>query len=250
MPVLASEKATAQVKAAKGPVQITLRVQKTKLKANDSLWYKIELKNVGNNKLRVYDRIFKDRNAIHANSKMKYGLYLEVLDPKGKPLRVKMGHYRVRYDWEGPDGKDYPFTPEEKKELLAKKDGWKKKGMTEQEQSIAWTEWINELYSRKNSEEDLDPARQFWLSPGASTATFARADLGPDDYPGRGDDEESLRQGYAELWIFKFHDPGKYRIRAIYDQSPSDGYLKERKLGPDDERIQFKTPFIEFEVRP
>ncbi len=247
---MASVKEAARVKAAKGPVQITLRVQKTTLKAKDSLWYKIELKNIGKKKMLVYDRIFKDRNAIHVNSRMKRGIYLEVLDPAGKPLRVKWGNYRLRYDWEGPEGVDYLFTPEEKKEFMAQKDGWKKKGMTEQEQSIAWSGWINELYSKKNVEELSDPAKRFWLSPGASTGTFAWADMGPDDYPGRTDDEDSLRQGYTELWIYKFHDPGKYRIRAIYDHALSAKYLKDRKLGPNDERILFETPFIEFEVLP
>lgn len=254
VPVRASVKAEAQVKAAKGSVQITLRIQKTAIKAKDSLWYSLELKNIGKKRLSVDDRLFfKNPYAVHRNSKMRYNLYLEVVDSKGKPLRVKMGNYRLRYDWEGPEGEDYLFTPEEKKEYTALKDGWKKKGMTEQEQSIAWSGWINELYSRKNREEDLDPAKDFWLEPGASTTTVAWSDRGPDDYPGRSDDDESLRQGYTELWIFRLPEAGKYRIRAVYDHTQSEStkkLFKKHGRTPSPSWVEFKTPFIPFEVLP
>lgn len=248
-PVSASVKPAALVKAAKGPVQITLRLQKTKVKVKDSLWYKLELKNIGKKKLQVHDRIFKDPYAIHVNSRSRYGLYLEVVDSKGKPLRVKWGNYRLRYDWEGPEGSDYTFTPEEKKEINTLEDEWKRSGMTAQQQSIAWTGWVNELYHKKNLEELVDPAKKHWLESGASTATFAWADRGDIvDYPGRAEDDESLRQGYTELWIYWHLDPGRYRIRAVYDHAPS---KRSKALqAPNPERIEFKTPFIDIEVLP
>lgn len=249
--VQASVKAAAQVTAAKGPAQITLRLQKTTVKVKDSLWYKLELKNIGKQKILVDDRIFKDPYAIHVYSKSRYGLYLEIIDSSGELLKVKWGNYRLRYDWEGPEGVEYSYTPEEKKELSMLDAQWKKSGMTEQQQSIAWTEWANELYSRKNKEELRDPARQHWLNPGASTATFAWITPGEIiDYPGRSDDEESLRQGYAELWIYQFFKAGKYRIRAVYDHSLSEQFLEKHKISPDAARVKFKTPFIEFTVRP
>lgn len=252
MTVSASAKAAAEVKAAKGPVQITLRLQKTTVKVEKSLWYKLELKNIGKKKLRVDDWIFKDPHAMHVNSRLNRGLYLEVIGPKGKPLPVRPGTYQVTYDWEGP-GQDYFYSPQEKKEIRDLIDGWGKSGMTAQQQSIATSKWTSELIDKKNRAEDSDPAKQFWLKPGASTTTFAWSDRGPGEYEGRADDDESLRQGYTELWVYWLLSPGKYRIRAVYDHAQSEQtkrLFKKHGQAPDPLWIEFKTPFIEFEVRP
>lgn len=249
----ASERSESQVKAAKGPVQITLRLQKTKVKVERSLWYKLELKNIGKKKIQIYDRIFKDPNAMHANSKTRYGIYIEILDSRGKPLNVRPGNYQERFDWEGPEGQDYLYTAEEKKELRALQDEWKKRGMTEQQQSLAVSDWNRELIEKKNNAEMADPAKKLWLAPGASTATFAWSDRGPGEYEGRSDDDESLRQGYTELWSYWLLMPGKYRVRAVFNHAQSKTakkILKKHGDAPNPSRIEFKTPFISFEVIP
>lgn len=252
-PGMASTKAAAEVKAAKGPVQITLRLQKTTVNVEKSLWYKLELKNIGKKKLRVDDRIFKDPHAMHVNSRLHNGIYIEIIGPDGKPLSVRPGSYQVRYDWKGPRGQDYLYSPEEKKEIKALLAEWEKRGMTAQQQSIARSEWSSALYAKKNMAEDRDPSKQLWLKPGASTATFAWSDRGPGEYDGRSDDDESLRQGYTELWVYWLLSPGKYHIRAVYDHAYSESTKKSFKkhgvaLNPG--AIELKTPFIDFEVRP
>lgn len=249
----ASAKAEAKVKAAKGPVQITLQVQNTSVKVEKSLWYKLELKNVGKKRFPINDRIFTDPNAIHLNSKHHSGIYLEILDSKGKPLDVRPGNYQERFDWEGPEGQDYLYTPEEKKELWALQDEWKKRGMTEQQQSLAVSDWNRDLIKKKNYAEMADPAKKHWLAPGSSTATFAWSDRGPGEYDGRSDDDESLRQGYTELWSYWLLTPGKYRLRAVYKHSltsSTKALFKKHGHGIDPSWIDFKTPFVDFEVLP
>lgn len=253
MAASASAKAAAEVKAAKGPVQITLRLQKTKVKANTSLWYKLELKNISKKRIQLYDRVFKDPYAIHVNSKLRHGIYLEIIDAKGKPLTVQSGNFHVRYDWEGPDGTDYMYSEREKKELSALQEQWKKSGMTTQQRSLAESAWINKLIENKNTAELTNPANKQWIAPGTSTATFAWADRGPGEYPGRSDDDRSLREGYTELWSYRLLRPGKYRMRAVYDHlqpESSSEYIKKYGTALDSGWIEFKTPFIEFEVRP
>lgn len=247
----ASREATAEAKASKGPVQLKLRLQKTKIKADTSLWYKLELKNISKNRIQLYDRVFRDPYAIHVNSKLRHGIYLEVLDANGKPLPVRTGNYHVRYDWEGPEGTDYMYTEREKKELSALQEEWKKRGMSAQQQSLAESEWLNNLIEKKNTAELTNPANKHWIRPGVSTMTFAWADRGPDDYPGRLEDDKSLREGYTELWSYRFLRPGKYRIRAVYDHLQAESNAEHiRKYGTklDSGWIRFKTPFIDFEV--
>lgn len=252
-PALASVKAPAQVTATKGPIQITLRLQKTTVKVDRTLWYTLELKNIGKKKLQVFDKIFKDPYAMHVNSNHRHGLYLEIIDANGKAVRVKWGSYRVKYDWEPEGDAYYKYTPEEKKEIKELRAGWKKDGMTDQQLSVATSRWGSEFINKKNYAEDSDPAKQFWLMPGASTATFAWSDRGPGDYPGRSEDDESLRQGYTELWSHPLYRPGKYRVRAVYDHAytkTTQKSFKKRGIAPDPAAIEFKTPFIAIEVLP
>lgn len=241
------------VQAKKGPVQITFRLQKTTVRVKRSLWYKIDLKNVGKENIGIEDRVFRDPYEMHHNSRTKFGLYLEILDSKGKPLKVKMGDYRAKYDWE-PAGDDYyRFSAKEKKEIMALQDKWKKSGMSEQEQSIAYDGWIRDLKNKKNEAELRDPAHQHWLAPGASTATFAWSDRGPGDYPGRSEDDESLSQGYTELWEYRLLRPGKYRIRAVYNyDQPGETRALFAKHGHTLPSwwVRTDSPFIDFEVVP
>ncbi|MEK7692235.1 MAG: hypothetical protein AAB425_14560 [Bdellovibrionota bacterium] len=251
--VQASMRPEAQVKAAKGPVQITLSLQKTTVKVEKSLWYKIELKNIGKKKLRVDDWIFKDPYAMHVNSRLHNGIYLEIIKPDGKPLVVRPGNYSVSFDWEPKGDEILPYTPEERKEIADLRADWNKRGLTAQQQSLALNDWSNNNNDKKNQAELSDPAKQLWLKPGASTTTFAWSDRGPGEHDGRSDDDKSLRGGYTELWVYWLLSPGKYRIRAVYDREYSQSTKKSFKkhgIAPDPGAIAFKTAFLDFVVLP
>ncbi|MEQ1918462.1 MAG: hypothetical protein ABL955_04630, partial [Elusimicrobiota bacterium] len=157
MPALATTETAARVKAAKGPVQITFHLYKTTVKAEKSLWYKLELKNISKKKLRVDDWIFKDPWAMLANCQHKFGIYFEILDPKGKPLSVRPGGDVVHFDWEPKEGELLPYTAEEHKEIDALRVGWKKRGLTDQQQHLALNDWNNENNAKKNRAELADP---------------------------------------------------------------------------------------------
>lgn len=251
-PVQASVKAAAQVQAAKGPIQITLRIEKTKVKTKRYLWYKLELKNIGKTKLHAQDWIFKDLWAMHENCRSRDGIYLEIIGPDGIPLDARGGGGRAYFDWEPKGGAFLAYSPEEKKEIAALRADWNKRGMTERQQTLALNDWNNGNNAKKNQAELSDPAKQLWLRPGASTATVAWVNRGPGPYPGRSEDDESLRSGYAQLWSYSFLDAGKYRIRAVYDYAqPNSTIALFKKHGHVPSGwVKFKTPFIEFQVLP
>jgi len=250
----ASTKSETQVTAAKGPVQITLRVHKTTVKAEKSLWYKLELKNIGKKKILIEDRFYKDAWVIHENSKVQRRLYLEVTDPQGKLLKVRrVGAGQSTFDWEPKRGEMVPFSPEEQREFDAVVADLKKRGLTAQEQSIALSDWNSKNNDKKNMAELSDPAKQLWLPPGASTTTFAWAYTDPDEYADHSTDEIQIGD-YTQLWSFKLAKPGTYCIRAIYNHASSKSHQKEMaaryQLYPEDWEVEVKTPCVKFTVRP
>lgn len=254
-PAQASTKAVAQVKGAKAPVQITLQLHKTTVKVGKSLWYKLELKNIGKKKILVHDRFYKDPWVLHENCKSRLGLHLEILDPKGKLMRVQRGGGSEKHDWEPEPGGTLRLTAEETKELDDLDAEWKKRGLTQQQRSVATGRWTSELAHKKNKAEDSDPAKQLWLKPGASTTTFAWAYRDPDEDADRSLEEAQIGD-YTQLWSYDFPAPGKYRIRAVYDLAGLVSYAKEiakeykTRMSIRAEWVQVKTPFIEFEVLP
>lgn len=249
----ASTKAQAKVTGSKGPVQITLQLHKTTVKVGKSLWYKLELKNIGKKKILVHDRFYKDPWVLHENCRSKRGVYLEILKPNGKPLRVRWGGGSEQYDWAPKPGGTLHMTVEESKELDDLQSQWKLSGMTAQEQSIATSRWGAALIDKKNMAEDGDDTKKLWLKPGASTTTFAWANRDPDLDAHVG--EEAQIEDYTQLWSYRFRVPGKYRIRAVYDHVYSKTYSKELeeyrvKVKPAAWWVKATTPFVEFEVLP
>lgn len=252
-PINVSAKTSTTAKAEKSPVQITFELYKSKVKIDKSLWYKLTLKNIGKTKLHVDDLIFKDPWAMAENCRLRYGIYIEVVDENGKPIKVRSGGDRVHYDWEPKRGETLLFTPKERAELDVLEADWKKRGLTEQQQSIAASDWVNELNSKKNQAELSDLSKQLWLAPGTSTATFTWMDRGPGEYEGRAEDDLALKKGYAQLWSYSFSRPGTYRIRAVYDYSMSEStkkLFKKHGRAVNPSRITIKTPFVEFQALP
>jgi hypothetical protein len=253
-PCRASKKAAAQVAAAKGPVQITLRLDSTTVKVGKSLWYKIELKNIGKKKLRVDDWIFKDPWAMHHNCLDRHGIYLEVIAPDATPLWVQRGGGELTWDYARNVGDKVQLTPEEKKELEDLEADAKKRGLTAQQKSLALDRWNDGYHLKKQLKELTDPAKQRWLPPGASTSTFAWAFREPiqDEFTDHSYEEPQVAD-FTQLWSYFFATPGKYRIRAVYDNTQPEStkaMFKQHKHPLDPGWVKAKTPFVEFQVIP
>ncbi len=245
-PCFAGSKPAAQVRAAKGPVQLTLSLNKTVIKAGKSVWYKLEMKNIGDRKIRVEGMVFRDPWAMHENCVSKHDIYLQVLNAKGASLVPQRGAGRVRFDYETEDGR---LLPKDQRERDAFEAALEKKGLSEQERHIAMIRWDRDFDDRKQTEELQDPAKQQWLAPGASTTTIAWAYHDPDEYADPADEEAQVGD-YTQLWTYLLLRPGRYRIRAVYDQEKL--IAERQKPGGPRERwqVKFKTPYIDFEVIP
>lgn len=255
--------------AKNGPIQITLRLYKTTVERERSLWYQIELKNVGKEKIKVTDKIFRDPWAMHENIFRRAGIYLDVTAPPGRYLdahwpphkadgkspQLRRGAGTVRYEYAEKSGvspADGKAANEKLDRLEAK---WKKEGLSETQKTVArhdfWSAWNEELMRKE------DEANVFWLKPGASTTTLAWSyrDLDPYAVHSGKDanvqDEEKQIGGYAQLWSYLLFYTGKHKIRAVYDYGVGD---EERALdkkyggGASPWRLEVRTPEIEFEV--
>ena len=227
------------VTAKKGPVQITLRLYKTKVKSQKSLWYQIELKNVGKKRIRIEDRIFKDPWAIRGNIRDRFGIYLDVMPPPGRYsgnnwplqrneftplLRRPVGGLGLTHrDWHGRG-----YSPEDKQKLADLEARLKREGRSDVEIKVARSQWIDAWIARQEMDEDTDPKNQSWLEPGASTTTMAWAYRDPDPSPylhtpkmAEMTDEEPQVGDYAQLFDIHTRPLGRWKIRAVYDHGLS-----------------------------
>ena len=265
--------------AKKGPVQLTLRLYRKKVKAKKSLWYQIELKNVGKEKIAVDDRIFLDPWQMHQNCSKQQGIYFEVQavrfsdgstpeknppKPYDVPFQRQIGAQGVHYDFfSGVAESEGKAVNAELKKLEVT---WEKDGFSQVQKELArdrfWSDW-NE--KKRNTE---DEAKRLWLAPGASTTTIAWAFEGEPEtldkinrLKAAGvkgpefeknierfheiDGVENQIGDYTQLWDYEFEKSGKYRIRAIYDRDV--GY-EAKELARSPWYVRIKTPFIDFEV--
>lgn len=236
----------AEVTAAKSPIQLTLRLYKTTVKVKESLWYQIELKNVGKKRIHVLDNIFKDPWQLKENSRWRVGIYLEVIDPDGEKVPVKMEGMAPHWDYA-----DKPsLTPAEDKELAAVYEKAKREGLDEQHTHLRVLAWNGKWNDKKQSEERSDRKKWLWLKPGESIKTL----------PWAYQSEEALRRrepapkpigDFAQLWMYLLLDPGRHKIRAVYDYAPIALTERlDRKYGikASEEFVRVKTAFVPFGV--
>jgi len=81
--------AAAEVKASSGPIELSLLVRETQIKAGDSIWEQIRIRNVGNEEIFVSDPIFFNPRELVTQSYSRYGIYLEAIGPDGKALKTE-----------------------------------------------------------------------------------------------------------------------------------------------------------------
>ena len=202
-----------ELTASSGPVKITLRLLKTKVKVGESLQYQLRLTNVGKKPMEVPDTIFEDPWAIVGNFRARMDLFLVILDTKGKPLDTWMT---------APPGPEFDGTPpywsedpKEQKEALAKERELRKQGLSETEVRLALHEWGHQRQAAKVPPPQ-EPERRI-LKPGETLTTRPWA---YDDgfTQARGEPVPKPIDPFAELILFRFHKPGRYRLCAIYER--------------------------------
>jgi hypothetical protein len=235
--------AEAEATASKGPVQLTLRIYKKKIRAGQSLHYQIELKNIGAKPFPVAAAAFRDPWA----QKDTHGVYLDIVCPDGQePGWASLQPAEI-------DTSNLPgaLPPPDSKEGASL---WQKlKGMADWERAKTVGDYVDrsaDEYKRTHP----DPNRGFLLQPGASTSTPAWV-LQDKLELANGMPRRQPVGRFTELVRFDLSEPGKYRIRAIYDYRPPKGewitrFRKENNIAPDEAELLVETPFVRFEVLP
>ncbi|HXS99866.1 MAG TPA: hypothetical protein VN915_04280 [Elusimicrobiota bacterium] len=225
-----------EVKASSGPVEITLSLYKTKI-AGELPWFRVSLKNVGRNKIRVLNEPFLHPYSIQARSgPNNSGTFLEILNAAGQapwPRGISDANFAL------DQSLSQPILSDDAHAQIAR---WRKQGVG----GVELARRVRELIQREHPPTYAEPSA-FWLEPGASTATVAWSYQ--DAYEIRlGNSAIKPVGDFAELYYYVL-PPGTYRIRAVYDAWVSpDYYPTKSNLKPDEWNVRVKTPFIDFEI--
>jgi hypothetical protein len=211
-----------EVKASSGPIELSLGLYKTKI---DGFFprFRVCLKNRGNKKIRVLTEPFTDPFVIQEKGgNNNTGTYLEVLNLAGEtpPLRRR-----------SDDGfiPSAVFTEKDQTEI----DELEKRGVRGEELSIR----VTKLISRNHPTNSEGPP-SFWMEPGASTATTAWASR--ELVEGNvGNPEFKIIGDFAQLSLYDLR-PGKYRVRAVYDEFEEPKYFKKNHITPEDWFVRVK----------
>jgi hypothetical protein len=223
-----------EVKASSGPVELSLALYKTKMEGVYPR-FRVRLRNTGKNKIRVLSEAFTYPFVIQGNRRENTtGTYLEILNSAGKaPAFRRLGG-------------DMPLDGHLPQPLLTEKDhaeieAWEKQGIRGADLSAK----VGELIGRNHSVDHEDPPA-FWMEPGASTTTTAWVSHDRSD-AFAGSPDQGLIGDFAQLSRYDL-PPGKYRIRAIYDEYSDPEYFKKNHIRAEDWFVLVKTPYIDFEI--
>lgn len=196
-----------------GPVGLELTLLKTKLKVGERLFVKTVLKNFSKDQMLVTDWIYRgadnlgDEWSKQLNSES--GSAIEIQDSRGRRVKPRFFDVGVRYN-------DNPFEQTtgtlNAEELKLLKD-WEAAGLTPQQAADRLTEKL-----RLNAEKRYDAKHPVVkLKQGESVTSLSWcAEREPERSPLA---VTCPGYGFVELPFFRFDQPGRYRIRAVYNHS-------------------------------
>jgi len=259
----AEAKAEAERVATKGPIMLTLRVFKTRIKAKEeSLWYQVEIKNVGQNKLAIDEPAFLTPASLGGGGGV--GISLMVVGPNGKKLDLSP---QMPDDSEVlmPGSNTWPIAADDKRDEATKRSvvatmfadrdilrrreervaELEKKGASDAE-IVRKSLRFDEEHPQSDAPTAPKPRPYFWLEPGKTASTI------PWVYLGIHRDRRAIAP-FSEFHGYEYEKPGIYRIRAIFDRRPSGWtveYDKKHNVSENEDRILVETGTIEFEVVP
>jgi len=253
--------AEAEAVGVSGPLELTLRVYKTKIKSEkESLWYQIQLRNIGDEEIRIFDSPFLVPTMIDIHGSV--GASLQVTGPDGKRLkrRPHIGGYGGGVLF--PGSPTWPVQNEDQRAEAAKKVAldsmWADRAIlrrrTEYEDDLRRKGASEVEINRKSLEFDEDhpqsdalrkhrPSSFIALKPGAAITNLPWSDR-HRSYP-------DLQKRFSEFVGYWYTQPGKYRISARFNNLSSDivvDYNKDHGIPQRADAVLIETETIEFEV--
>lgn len=238
--------AQAQASGTTAPIKLTFSVYKSSIAVGERLWFRVRITNVGKKAVLVHDDIFTDPWKLRDQILGRFGVFLEVLDPRGRPLEF-FSPMVDRHPPPQPSG-EVPVSglleihgPEEG----ALVDKWKSEGLKSDEID---RRLMKHNMAKFDAEKLAARPRPRPLQPGEFLETKSwfhhrRMDRSPPPEP-IGD--------FARLEFFKFDKPGTYRIRAVFDHRLSESnrsWLKKRNIPPGLDMMT-RTSWIAISVKP
>lgn len=243
----------------KGPLELTLRVYKTKIKS-ESLWYQIQLRNLGQKDIPIFDEAFLGPSPVELHRSA--GISLWITGPDGKPLkpapRPAGGAVLL------PGSPSWPIQEGDKRDKAAQKnvidtmfaDRAILRLREEYAQQLEGTKLshkeiisrinkFNEQHPLSTDNDQPRPTPHIMLKPGATITSVACAQ---EETPQAG-----LPHGYTEFWGYWYTEPGKYRIQARFDHRPRGWvveYDKSHGIPQREYAVLVETATIEFMVAP
>jgi len=228
----------AEVRASSGPVEIIFRLYKTKIRSGERLLLQLEAKNVGRKGIEIFDSTFKNYyENIETVRKSRTGAYFELQDSAEKVIPWS-SFSLIRGDCE------YlirSFPKEVIEDYETRLRHWQKEGLSSEQIDEKKEAFFDRVRDWRKYETPiwthLEPGESLlstpWRSPEIRDChEVTRTPFGP----------------YTELWNYCLHEPGRYRVRAVYDKTISDETLGEVGRGREGFEVRVETPWIEVSV--
>lgn len=251
--------AEAEVVGTKGPLELTLRAYKTKVKSEEeSLWYQVRLRNIGLKEIPVFDNAF----LVSAPVEMccSPGTSILVTGPDGKALKPMptLGGGAVLV----PGSPSWPIQDGDTRDEATKKKVidamWADRAILrlreEHARKLEREKLPPEEFSRKvidfekrhplsDDGAERRPSPHIMLKPGAAITSTPWTDRHISD--------PDIQREFTELTGYWYTKPGKYRIKAIFNRQTSTWeaeYNKTHGILPEEDAVLVETEAIEFEV--
>jgi len=219
------------VKASSGSFELTLDLFNIKLQRRESLWYRLRLKNIGSATERIDTRPFLDQWELASNRLTGQGVFIQVEGNRPSAKRI-FGPGRTDYVPRGLSEHENELKQEAdalasrlRKEGLSDKAILDRVGEIVGDMDAAW-----EKESRVGDFLDLNPGETLQSRPWFYDHESRRekAWIPPEG-----------SNGYSELAVYYFPEPGRHRIRAVYSVGSA---VSQDMDGPDWEEWKKKVP--------
>lgn len=234
----------AEVKASSGPVELSLLLRETRIKAGDSIWQQIRIRNNGDKEIIVGDPIFFNPRELRKQSRSRYGIYLEAMGPGGKPLKVE----NQTSAYQGNDlilDRASGFLEVEGPEEQAMLDGWKKQGLSLREIN---TKLLDYNMKKRDAAENHQRRPIINLLPGQAIESKYAFFYSIQDKIHNRPIPRPIGN-FSQVDFFVLEQPGKYEIRAVYDHRPGD-FSREFNIPAGPEDVLVRTPWVTITVAP